>query len=117
MAGRPAASIADQADDRCSARAAGATTKMLPFIDKHGVGPQDIADIAAYLSRLPVAAHQGQGPGTGRRREALQERLRRLPWRRGQGDATRFYHPQVNGQHFKFTLREMIDIRDGVQRV
>ena len=91
--------------------------KMLPFIDKHGVGPQDIADIAAYLSRLPVPPTQGQGPGT---HLADGEKLYKnacvdCHGAAGEGDATRFY-PRVNGQHFKYTLREMIDIRDGVRR-
>jgi cytochrome c553 len=38
--------------------------KMLPFIDKHVTSPQDIADVAAYLTQLPSPPGNGQGPGT-----------------------------------------------------
>ena len=115
LAGQHATVLIEQMTDIRSGRRG--NDKMLPFIDKHGVGPQDIADIAAYLSRLPVPPTQGQGPGT---HLADGEKLYKnacvdCHGAAGEGDATRFY-PRVNGQHFKYTLREMIDIRDGVRR-
>lgn len=87
---------------------------MLPFADKHVIGPQDIADIAVYLSQLPVPANNGKGPG-GDLAEA--EQLYRFQCadchgERGEGDAVRFY-PRVNGQHYRYLLHEMIAIRDG----
>lgn len=90
--------------------------KMLPFIDKHVANPQDIADIAAYLSRLPSPPTHGRGPGTDL---ALGEKVYQAHCNgchgdAGEGDAARFY-PRLNGQHYRYTLREMIDIREGVR--
>lgn len=67
--------------------------EMLPFADHHVIGPEDIADIAVYLSALPVPPDNGKG---------------------GEGDGARFY-PRVSGQHYRYLLRERIDIRDGAR--
>jgi cytochrome c553 len=90
--------------------------KMLPFIDKHGISPQDIADIAVYLSLLPVPPNNGKGPGTGLAdgEKNYQARCATCHGRGGEGDASRFY-PRVSGQHFNYMLREMIDIRGGAR--
>lgn len=90
--------------------------KMLPFIDKHGIGPQDIADIAVYLTRLPVPPNNGKGPGTdlATGEKSYQARCARCHGPGGEGDANKFY-PRVSGQHFKYMLREMVDIRDGAR--
>lgn len=87
---------------------------MLPFVDRHVIGPQDIADIAVYLSELPVTPDNGKGPG---RDLAEAEQLYRFQCvechgERGEGDAAQFY-PRVNGQHYRYLRREMIAIRDG----
>ncbi|MCZ2441221.1 MAG: c-type cytochrome [Burkholderiales bacterium] len=89
---------------------------MLPFVDRHVIGPQDIADIAVYLSELPVGSDNGKGPG---RDQAEAEQLYRFQCvechgEQGQGDAARFY-PRVNGQHYRYLRREMIAIRDGAR--
>lgn len=90
--------------------------KMLPFIDKHGIGPQDIADIATYLTRLPSPPNNGKGPGD--ELDAARGRYEQLcatcHGNQGEGDAVRFY-PRVSGQHYKYLLRESIDIRDGAR--
>lgn len=88
--------------------------KMVPFIDRHDTSAQDIADIAAYLSRLPVPPTQGQGPGARLDFAAglYRERCANCHGAGGEGDGPRFY-PRVSGQHFKYLLREMIEIRDG----
>jgi cytochrome c553 len=90
--------------------------RMLPFVDKHVVSPQDIADIAAFLTRLPVPADNGKGPGTDLPKGAAiyLDQCATCHGRAGEGDANRFY-PRVSGQHFKYLLREMIDIRDGAR--
>lgn len=88
--------------------------KMLPFADKHVISPQDIADIATYLAALPVPPDNGRGPGD--RLEAAKARYDAdcadCHGKAGEGDANRFY-PRVSGQHYKYLLREAIDIRDG----
>jgi cytochrome c553 len=90
--------------------------KMLPFIDKHGISPQDIADIAAFLTRLPVPPNNGKGPGTdlAAAEKTYQARCAVCHGKAGQGDEAKFY-PRVSGQHFKYMLREMKDIRDGAR--
>jgi len=90
--------------------------KMLPFIERHGVSPQDIADIAAYLSRLPVPPNNGKGPGERLAvgESVYQDRCARCHGTYGEGDGDRFY-PRVSGQHFRYLWREMIDIRDGTR--
>jgi len=90
--------------------------KMLPFIDKHVTSPQDIADIAAYLTKLPSPANNGHGPGTelARGEKIYAADCASCHGKAGEGDAARFY-PRLNGQHYKYMLREMIDIRSGVR--
>lgn len=91
--------------------------KMLPFVDRHVIGPQDIADIATYLTKLPVPPTQGKGPGQGLEKAAGQYRdlCQDCHGKRGEGDAGQFY-PRVSGQHFRYLRRELIDIRDGARR-
>lgn len=89
-------------------------SRMYPFASEHVLGPQDIADIAVYLSELPVTPDNGKGPG---RDLAEAEQLYRFQCvechgERGEGDAAQFY-PRVNGQHYRYLRREMIAIRDG----
>lgn len=90
--------------------------KMLPFVDRHVVGPQDIADIAAYLTKLPVPPTHGKGPGDRLDEAAAQYKqiCQECHGARGEGDAAQFY-PRVSGQHFRYMRRELIDIRDGAR--
>ena len=90
--------------------------KMLPFADRHVIGPQDIADIATFLAALPVPPDNGKGPGE---RLAAAEKTYRADCAdchgaAGEGDGARFY-PRVSGQHYQYLLRELIDIRDGTR--
>jgi len=91
--------------------------KMLPFADHQSLSVQEIADIAAYLSGLPVPNDQGQGDGKAL---ALGERLYVMDCAschgpRGEGDPNRFY-PRIAGQHFRYLLRENLLIRDGKRK-
>jgi cytochrome c553 len=90
--------------------------KMLPFADKHVISPQDIADIAAFLTRLPVPPNNGRGPGTdlASAEKNYQEQCASCHGKAGEGDANKFY-PRVTGQHYKYLLREEIYIRDGIR--
>lgn len=89
---------------------------MLPFADKHVIGPQDIADIAIYLSDLPVPPNNGKGPGTdlADAEPVYRARCAECHGDRGEGNAAMFY-PRVNGQHYRYLVREMIAIRDGAR--
>jgi cytochrome c553 len=90
--------------------------KMLPFIDKHVTSPQDIADVAAYLTQLPSPPGNGQGPGTdlARGEGIYAAQCASCHGAGGEGDAPKFY-PRLSGQHYKYMLREMVDIREGTR--
>lgn len=80
-------------------------------------GPQEIADVAAYIAALPPVEEAGVGD-----REDLDEG-RRLYERdcagchgsRGQGDASRFV-PRIAGQHYAYLLRQLRNIAGGRRR-
>lgn len=105
--------IKQMADVRAGRRV---NTKMAPFIDQHAVDVQSMADIAAYVSRLPVPPDQGRGPGSDLARAAAiyADGCAACHGDAGEGDASRFY-PRVSGQHYRYLLREMADIRDGAR--
>jgi cytochrome c553 len=90
--------------------------KMLPFADKHVISPQDIADIAAFLTKLPVPPNNGKGPGKdlAAGEKNYQEQCATCHGKAGEGDASKFY-PRLSGQHFKYLVREEIYIRDGIR--
>jgi cytochrome c553 len=90
--------------------------KMLPFIERHAISPQDIADIAAYLSKLPVPANNGQGPGDdlAAAQKVYDDKCAKCHGSGGEGNADEFY-PRLSGQHYKYLLRETKDIRDGTR--
>ncbi len=91
--------------------------RMLPFADRHVISPQDIADIASFLQRLPVPPDNGKGDGDRLARgEALYRRdCIDCHGAAGEGDAGKFF-PRVSGQHYRYLLREGAEIRDGVRR-
>ncbi|NCA69535.1 MAG: c-type cytochrome [Sphingobacteriia bacterium] len=91
--------------------------KMFPFADQHVISTKEVADIAAYLTGLPVSADQGQGPGSDLERG---ERLYRKDCvkchgRAGEGDAESFY-PKLAGQHYAYLLRQVRNIHGGLRR-
>jgi cytochrome c553 len=91
--------------------------KMLPFADRHVLSAQDIADIAAYLKALPVPAENGRGSGQNlaAATKRYADDCAECHGSAGEGDAGRFY-PRVQGQHYRYLLRELVEIRDGVRR-
>lgn len=91
--------------------------KMYPFADRHVLGPQDIADIAAFLQGLPVPPNNGKGAGTelDHARRQYDADCADCHGAKGEGDSEKFY-PRVAGQHYKYLLRESFAIRDGARR-
>jgi cytochrome c553 len=91
--------------------------KMEPFIGDHVLTPIEIADIATYVSGLPIPAEIGQGPGTGRERgkELFGKDCAVCHGDKGEGKAEKFY-PMVAAQHYRYLLREVQFIRDGDRR-
>lgn len=91
--------------------------KMEPFSSEHVLGPQEIADIAAYLQAQPVTPDNGQGPGKdqGRAGKLYQRDCADCHGTQGEGDAAAFY-PRLSGQHYRYLRREALLIRDGGRR-
>lgn len=91
--------------------------KMYPFADKHVIGPQDIADIALFLAKLPAPPNNGKGKGDNlaRARKLYDADCASCHGDRGMGDSDKFY-PRVAGQHYEYLARESFAIRNGERR-
>lgn len=77
-------------------------------------GPQQIADVAAYVAALPMVSRNGVGPGVDLE---LGERLYAdncadCHGARGEGDLETL-SPAIAGQHFPYLMRQFDAIRDG----
>jgi cytochrome c553 len=91
---------------------------MYPFsVPRVLGGPQNIADVAAYLAQLPMNPHNGVGPGTDLELGArlYQDHCVKCHGDRGQGDEHE-HVPAVAGQHFNYLVRQFDAIRDGRRR-
>ena len=88
--------------------------KMLPFADESVLGPQQMADVAAYLQAQPPGIDNGKGPGRDldQGRRVYAGSCARCHGERGQGDVAQFV-PRLAGQHYLYLLREVKAIRDG----
>jgi cytochrome c553 len=89
--------------------------KMEEYVEDHLAKPENMADIAAYVSSLPIVEEKvGRGPGTGvEAGKAIFERdCVQCHGSNGEGDAQKFY-PMVAAQHYRYLLRELHYIRDG----
>lgn len=91
--------------------------KMDPFAADHAVTPQEIADIALYLSTLETTRENGKGPDDlSARGKALYQRnsCATCHGDNGEGNADRYY-PAVAAQHYGYLLREMQHIQKGTR--
>ncbi|MCL2658049.1 MAG: c-type cytochrome [Betaproteobacteria bacterium] len=89
--------------------------KMEEYVEDHLAKPENMADIAAYVSALPIVEDKvGRGPGTAiQAGKTLFERdCVQCHGNNGEGDAQKFY-PMVAAQHYRYLLRELHYIRDG----
>jgi cytochrome c553 len=83
--------------------------------------PQELADAAAYINSLCIPLDHGKYEGTDAAKEladgrALYEKeCKDCHGANGQGAKEKFY-PVIAGQHFKYLLRQMTQIRDGKRR-
>jgi cytochrome c553 len=77
-------------------------------------GPQQIADVAAYVAQLPMTAHNGQGPGVDLELggQLYVEHCASCHGARGEGNAAERI-PAVAGQHYPYTMRQFDAIREG----
>jgi cytochrome c553 len=91
---------------------------MYPFALPAEIGgPQAIADVAAYIEKLPMTPDNGRGPGANLElgKSLYQQNCMECHGVKGEGDSDRFY-PRIQGQHYKYLLRQFEWIRDGKRR-
>lgn len=88
---------------------------MYPFsVPRILGGPQNIADVAAYVSELPMTPHNGKGPGRDLKRGAqiYKDKCQDCHGTDGMGREDE-HLPQIAGQHYAYLLRQFDAIRDG----
>jgi len=91
---------------------------MYPFaLPREIGGAQSIADVAAYISKLPMNPENGVGPGDDLElgEKLYKDNCVRCHGANGEGDNEKFY-PRIQGQHYAYLLRQFEWIRDGKRR-
>jgi cytochrome c553 len=93
------------------------TPTMLPFAMLAHLQLQQIADVAEYLSRLPMTPDNGVGPGAdlAHGETLYQANCADCHGERGEGDAQK-QMPRIQGQHYHYLVRQFEWIRDGKRR-
>ena len=93
---------------------------MYPFA-KELVDAQELADVSAYISSLCIPLDHGKYEGADAAKQiadgkALYEKqCKECHGANGEGQKEKFY-PVIAGQHYKYLLRQMTEIRDGKRR-
>ncbi len=94
---------------------------MYPFAKEAMVQPQELADTAAYIETLCVPLDHGKYEGADADKQVAdgkvlyEKECQTCHGANGQGDKEKFY-PVIAGQHYKYLLRQMTEIRDGKRR-
>ncbi len=91
---------------------------MYPFALPSEIGgPQAIADVAAYISQLPMNPENGVGPGTmlDKGKQLYADNCVRCHGEAGDGNNEKFY-PAIYGQHYEYLLRQYKWIKEGKRR-
>ena len=91
---------------------------MFPFIDKKTIGDaQSIADVAAYVARLPPDPEPGKGDGRqlDEGKKLYQQKCSRCHGKSGNGNAALFY-PKLRGQHYAYLLRQLQWMKTGFRK-
>ena len=81
--------------------------------------PQELADVSAYIQTLCIPSDHGKGTGNAALLSAgrglYQKECETCHGKNGEGDPQKFY-PVLAGQHYKYLLRQVTEIRDGKRR-
>lgn len=91
---------------------------MLPFAKTENIGgPQEIADVAAYIARLPMTPVNDVGPGTDLAygKKIYTKDCAECHGNRGEGDGED-HAPVIQGQHYRYLVRQFHWMRNGKRR-
>jgi cytochrome c553 len=91
---------------------------MLPFTDPlFSMGWQALADVSAYISKLPMVPNNSVGYGAQMdvAKTLYDDNCEQCHGANGEGKADKFY-PRIQGQHFSYLERQLHWIRDGKRR-
>lgn len=95
---------------------------MYPFALPESIGDaQAIADVTAYIGVLKMNPNNGIGPwapGTpeyAKGEQLYKDNCVRCHGEKGEGSDAKFY-PRIQGQHYKYMLRQFEWVRDGKRR-
>ena len=95
---------------------------MYPFALPESIGDaQALADVVAYVQKLPMNPENGKGlweegtPEFEKGAKLYKDNCVQCHGEAGEGIAAKFY-PRIQGQHYKYMLRQFEWIRDGKRR-
>lgn len=96
---------------------------MLPFVQERTLGGyQDLVDVVAYISTLPMNPRHAQGPwpkGSNAYKQGMQiynDNCLACHGASGEGSNANHY-PRLQGQHFSYMKRQSLLVRDGLREV
>ena len=85
------------------------------------VDAQELADVAAYIEGLCIPLEHGKYEGAdasvkiAQGKDLYEKQCLECHGKNGEGQKDKFY-PVIAGQHYKYLLRQMTEIRDGHRR-
>jgi cytochrome c553 len=83
--------------------------------------PQELADVSAYMESLCIPTNNGKYEGKDasiqivKGKDLYEKQCLECHGKNGEGSKEKFY-PVIAGQHYKYLLRQMTEIRDGHRR-
>jgi len=93
---------------------------MYPFA-KELTDPQELAHVSAYIESLCIPIDHGHYEAADAAKQVAagkdlyEKQCVECHGKNGQGDKAKFY-PVIAGQHYKYLIRQMTEIRDGKRR-
>ncbi|MCK5919184.1 MAG: c-type cytochrome [Cocleimonas sp.] len=91
---------------------------MYPFArSTYLKGPQAMADMAAYVSKLPMVPNNtvGSGDDLKKGKKIFDDNCTKCHGDKGEGHNDDYY-PRIQGQHYEYLLRQMLWIKSGKRR-
>jgi cytochrome c553 len=82
---------------------------------------QELANVASYIEKLCIPLDHGKYEGAdaalqvARGKDLYEKQCKECHGMNGEGNKEKFY-PVIAGQHYKYLLRQMTQIRDGKRR-